>query len=180
MPLLDAQVGDTVQVRNADGETMNAIVTGLQADAGNAPAAPAVSNQATGGTLDAGTYSYRISKVVNGAESLASTAGSTAPAAGTTNQCTITLPGTPGEQYAIYGRTGGSEEFIALSEPGADSYVDTGAITPSGALPTSDDRIALEDPYGGGYLGAPGSGIRPIVKATAVHGAGSVNAYHKR
>jgi len=182
MPLRDAVIGDTVQWRNARGETMNVIVTGTQAGAGSAPAQPAVANSGTGGTLTAATYSYRISRVRGGGESLASTAGTTVVAGGTTNKCTITLPGEAGAQYAIYGRTGGSELFIGLSAIGATSFDDTGAATPTGAVPTTDGRIGARVFHQGSVhvLGLPGTATWPLLKATALRGAGSTNRYLKR
>lgn len=170
-------MGDTVQYRNAKGETANVIVTGTQAGTGSAPAQPAVANSGTGGTLTAATYSYRISRVRGGAESLASTAGTTVVAGGTTNKCTITLPGEAGAQYAIYGRTGGSELFIGLSAIGATTFDDTGAVTPAGALPTSDSRVGAQSFHTGQILGLPGTASSPLLKATATK---QTNKYYKR
>lgn len=171
MPLRDAVVGDVVQYRNADGETFNATVKQLQPAT---PAQPAVSNQSSGGTLGAATYSYRISQVVNGVESAASTAGTTVVGAGTTNQCTITLPGAAGVVYKVYGRSGGSELLIATTAAGATSYIDTGAVTPSGALPSADSRVGLFNPTNGLSGGRQGF---TAIKAT---GMKQTNRYYKR
>lgn len=146
MPLRDAVIGDTVQFRDVSGNTRNATVLQTQPAT---PSAPAVSNQGAGGTLGAATYSYRVSQVVNGVESAASTAGTTVVGAGTTNQCTITLPGVAGVVYRVYGRTGASELLIATTAAGATEYIDTGAVTPAGALPTADGRVGLFAPTGG-------------------------------
>jgi len=175
--LQTANIGDTVQYRNAKGETANILVTGTQAATGAAPSAPVVGNSGAGGTLTAATYSYRISAVKGGAESLASTAGTTVVGGGTTNICTITLPGAAGTQYAVYGRVGGSELFIGLSALGATSFVDTGAVTPAGALPTSDNRIAGTSFHTNQVLGQPGSAAGPLIKAT---GMKQTNRYFKR
>jgi hypothetical protein len=175
MPNRTASIGDTVQVRNARGKTANIVVTGTQANAGSAPSAPAVGNSGTGGTLTAATYSYRISAVKGGAETLASTAGTTVVGAGSTNSCQITLPGVAGTQYAVYGRVGGSELYMGTSLPGAVLFTDTGAVTPAGALPAADNRIAGNGHHStGAYVGQPGTA--PVVKATTV---ASVNAYFK-
>jgi hypothetical protein len=74
-----------------------------------------------------------------------------------------------GEKYGVYGRTGGSELFIGMSNPGAASFDDTGAVTPSGAVPTADSRIGFYDPHipGVGNRGSSDTGIK-VVKATAV------------
>jgi hypothetical protein len=172
-----AVIGDTVSYRNAKGETMNVIVTGTQANSGAAPAQPAVANSGTGGTLTAATYSYRITRVRGGAESLASTAGTTVVSGGTTNKCTITLPGEAGAQYAIYGRTGGSELFIGISAVGATTFDDTGAVTPAGALPTSDGRIGAQSFHTNQILGLPGTASSPLLQATAMR---QTNRYYKR
>jgi hypothetical protein len=168
MAIRTAVVGDTVQYRNAKGETMNVVVTGTQGNAGAAPSAPAVANSGTGGTLGAATYSYRISRIRGGGESLASTAGTTVVGAGSTNKCTITLPGEAGAQYAIYGRTGGSELFIGISAVGATSFDDTGSVTPAGAVPTSDGRIGAMSFHTGQVLGLPGQASWPLLKATGM------------
>jgi len=175
MALKAAAIGDTVQYRNADGKTANVVVTGTQAGAGSAPSAPAVANSGTGGTLGAATYSYRISRVRGGAASLPSTAGTTVVGAGSTNKCTITLPGEAGAQYAVYGRTGGSELFIGISAVGATSFDDTGAVTPSGALPTADSRIGAQSYHTGEILGLPGG--TPLTIATGMKQTGK---YFKR
>jgi hypothetical protein len=178
MPVRTAVIGDTVQFRNLKGETRNVIITGTQTNTGAAPAQPAVGNTGTGGVLTAATYSYRITKVIGGAESLPSTAGTTVVGAGSTNKCTITLPGVAGVIYGIYGRVGGSELFIGYSTAGAASFDDTGAVvTPAGALPTADGRVGVFDPHvepeSRGRLDAGG----PIVKATALK---QTNVYFKR
>lgn len=168
MPLRDATIGDTVQLRDISGNTRNVTVRGTQPAA---PAAPVVTNQAAGGTLGAATYSYRISQVVNGAESAPSVAGTTVVAAGATNQCTIPLPGVAGVVYKVYGRTGGTEQLIGTTAAGANQFIDTGAVVPSGALPAADGRIGVLMPDGG-------MPTAPIIKATAMRG--QTNRYYKR
>lgn len=178
MGLKDATLGDTVQYRNARGETFNATVRQLQ------PAAPiagdfTVANSGTGGTLGVATYSYRITQLVNGVESAPNSAKTTVVGAGSTNKCTITFPNaTATSQYGVYGRTGGSELFIAYVTPGvAGTYDDTGAITPTGALPTADGRVGLINPTKGLSGGKTGA---TAIKATALRGAGSTGRYLKR
>jgi hypothetical protein len=96
---------------------------------------------------------------------------------GTTNKCSITLPGEAGFSYRIYGRVGGSELFIGESAVGAVNFDDTGAVTPAGALPATDGRIGVYDPHV--PASAHGGGTAPIIKQTAKHGAGSTNVYFK-
>jgi hypothetical protein len=177
MPLLDAQVGDTVQYRNTRGETFNVMVRATQ------PAAPAggawsVANQATGGTLGAATYSYRIAQVKYGVIGAAATAKTNVVGSGTTNRSVITLPtdvGLNGVAYNIYGRTGGAELLLA-SNITAATWDDTGALTPAGALPTADGRIGVFTPT----RGLPATAASSVLKATALRGAGSTNVYFKR
>lgn len=166
MPVRDAQVGDTVSYRNQDGETSNVLVTGVQPAA--APAAPVVT-AGTEGSLASATYSYRITAVVGGAESEASAAGSAA-VTGPNGSAEVTLPGDPNTQYAIYGRTGGTEEFMFLSELGATSFVDGGSLTPvSGQTATgitADGRIGALQFHPKRVLG-PSSGVA-LTKATTL------------
>jgi len=175
VPVRDASVGDTVSFRNVDGKTTNVKVLGTQTNTGAAPSAPAVANSGAGGTLTAATYSYKISKIKNGCESAASAAGTTVVGAGSTNKCTITLPGVAGEQYGVYGRVGGSELLIGVSAAGASSFDDTGAVTPAGALPTADGRITVYAPHAGHMLGEAGT-----TKITKMAAAADINVYVKR
>src|SRR5690348_13695902 len=160
MVIRTPKIQHSVQIRDAKGKSRTVVVTGTQTNTGAAPSAPAVGNSGAGGTLTAATYSYRISAVRFGAESLASTAGTTVVGAGTTNKCTITLPGAAGVSYRVYGRTGGSELFIGESAVGAVSFDDTGAVTPTGALPAADGRIGVYDPHV--LASAHGGGTAPI------------------
>lgn len=168
-----------VQLRDVSGNTRNVVVLKRQGDIpGGTPSAPAVGNSGAGGTLTAATYSYKITRVINGCETAASSAGTTVIGAGTTNKCTITLPGEAGIAYGIYGRTGGSELFIGYSAAGASSFDDTGSATPAGALPTADNRIGVYDPH---IPGAPRGLFTtggPIKPATAAHG--QTNVYFNR
>jgi hypothetical protein len=175
MPVRTANIGDTVQLRDAKGKTRNVTVVGTQANTGTVPGTPVVANSGAGGTLTAATYSYKISRIKNGAESAASAvAGTTVVAGGTTNKCTITLPGVAGEQYGVYGRVGGSELLIGISAAGASSFDDTGAVTPAGALPTADSRVAAYSHHQNRTAGAAGG--TKLTKATAV---ADTNVYFK-
>jgi hypothetical protein len=177
MPNQTAAVGDVIQYRNAKGQTRNVEVRAVQ------PAIPAagdftVANSGTGGTLGAATYSYKITNVVNGVESApVAAAKTTVVGAGSTNKVTITFPNaTATSRYGVYGRTGGSEVFIAYVTPGvAGTYDDTGSITPAGALPTADGRVGIFQPDNG--LPTAAAGPAGVIKATA---RTSTNAYFKR
>lgn len=176
MGVKTAVVGDTVQYRNAKGETRNALVTATQ-PAVVGSGAWSVANSGTGGTLGAATYSYRITQVVGGVESAGAVAKTTVVGAGTTNKCTITLPGTAGVVYGIYGRTGGSELFIAYTAAGATTFDDTGSVTPTGAVPTADGRVGLFNGSGGLTSSGIGSANSTAIKATTLKGT---NVYFKR
>ena len=174
MPNQTAVAGDTVQYRNAAGETRNVTVMGTQ------PAAPAagdftVANSGTGGTLGAATYSYKISQVVNGIEGPpVAAAKTTVVGAGSTNKCTISFPNaTATSVYRVYGRTGGSELLIGQTTAGATTFDDTGSVTPAGALQTADGRIAVQAFSGG----VPATVQAGVLKATSMKGT---NVYFKR
>lgn len=147
MPVRTANRGDTVQYRAASGETRNMVVQYAQEAA---PAAPTATPAGTGGTLAAATYSYRVSKVVNGIESPASTAA-TAVTTGATSTVTVDFSAgydTRAASYKVYGRVGGSELLMGTVTNPTTTFVDTGAVTPSGALPAATTAVTLWDPYG--------------------------------
>lgn len=105
------------------------------------PTNAAFSSNTTGGTLSNGTYSYRVSATNDIGETLASTETSLAISGGTSTQEVVvnwtTVPDATG--YRVYGRSAGTELFIAAVSGGSTStYTDTGTITPSGTLPSSN------------------------------------------
>jgi uncharacterized phage protein gp47/JayE len=109
------------------------------------PAAPTVTQTGTGGTLGAGTYSYRVAALNAAGTTLASTAGTVVVASGTTNKTTVTwvapvVPAGVGAitSYKVYGRTGGSELLMATVTAPTVTWQDTGSVTPSGALPAAN------------------------------------------
>lgn len=151
MPTRNAKRGDNVTYRNADGETQNMVVIGEQVAA---PGVPASSTATTGGTLAAATYSYRVSAVVDGVESAASTA-KTQVTTGATSTVTIDWTATAvarATAHKVYGRTSGTELLMATVNMPTVTFVDTGSVTPSGALPTANGATALLNPYSGSNL----------------------------
>lgn len=115
--------------------------TGLTPTTGQlaTPTSAACGTATTGGTLVAATYFYRISGTTASGETLACVEVSQVVPAGTsTNTVTVNwvqLSGATG--YKVYGRTTGAEQLIAVVNGGATTtYVDTGSISPSGALPS--------------------------------------------
>ena len=97
--------------------------------------------------LPIGTYAYRVTE-------LNSAAGETLPSTEVTittkSAGGIAVSWTAGAQvqwYNVYGRTKGAEQFIAQVGSGTFTYTDTGTITPSGPLPTSDTTGPPGPPY---------------------------------
>jgi len=116
-------------------DSANPVLLGVVAGALSTPAAPTVTPQGTtGGT----SYSYRIAAIDAYGKTLASTAGTTSTGNATlngTNFNRVTWSAVTGATgYKVYGRASGSE--LLLATLGAvTTYDDTGAATPSGALP---------------------------------------------
>lgn len=142
-----AQIGAPGGIATLNRLTIDTVAT---------PAAPTVTPQ---GTTGATTYSYRISAVNAIGETLASTAGTTATgnaALSGSNFNRVTWAGVPGAAaYKVYGRSSGSELLIATVAPTLNRYDDTGAVTPSGALPSSNTtggRLGVGKTAGAGTL----------------------------
>lgn len=107
-----------------------------------APVNATFTTATTGGTLlDLTTYYYRVAAVnAQGGTSLASTETSLETGNSTANTNTLTVKWaavTGATSYKVYGRTTGGELFMATVTAPTLQFVDTGSITPSGALPTS-------------------------------------------
>lgn len=147
MPTRAGNVGETVIYRAASGKTRSMVITAKQS-AG--PPQPGISTNAAGGTLAAATYSYRITKVVQGIESLAATAV-TQITTGSTSTVTVdwtATADTKASAYKVYGRTGGSELLMGTVNMPTTTFTDTGSVTPSGALPAATTNVSVYDPYG--------------------------------
>ena len=98
----------------------------------------------TAGTVGSTTYAYRIAAAGAGGITLAGAEVTIATGNATlsgTNYVVLTLPAlstTPGaKSWSIYGRTSGSELLMASGITAA-TWNDTGSVTPSGALPSSN------------------------------------------
>ena len=104
------------------------------------PATPvnsAFSTATTGGTLAAATYFYRVTATGATGETLASTETSQVTT-GTTSTVTVNWGSVAGATgYNVYGRTTGAELKIATLG-NVLTFVDTGSVTPSGALPAAN------------------------------------------
>lgn len=151
MPIRFPKVEDTVSYRRASGETADMVVLARQQAA---PPAPGSSTSASGGTLAAGTYTYRISAVIDGIET-ATSAQKSQVTTGTTSTVTVswtsiyaTAPYNRATSFKVYGRSG-TELLMATVAPGtATTFVDTNAVTPSGAQPTATKGVRLKDIHG--------------------------------
>jgi hypothetical protein len=169
---LKRQGREVVQYRDAKGRNRLGIVRAVSARAVPGPTF-GLSAQTSGGTLADGTYYYRVSVVTTGAESLASAEQSVVlSGGGGVGQITITASAYTGSTaFKFYGRTTGAELQIA-SQAGL-VFVDTGSVTPSGALPTLAKSTVTFDANMTGY--AP---IAGVTQAVAMRGAGT--RYFKR
>lgn len=151
MPLRQPKVGFTVSYRRPSGKTANMVVLGRQEAA---PPTPDIDTSASGGTLAAGTYTYRITAVIDGFETAPSEAASQVTT-GSTSTVTVdwttiaaTSPYNRATAFNVYGRTD-PEELLDTVDPGiATSYEDTGADTPDGAPPEDNDGVRLKDIHG--------------------------------
>lgn len=131
----------SVLYRHIDGQIYDAYITGFQAAALATPGAPTVTPI---GTTGAQAYSYRIVARNSSGVTLAGTAGTTATGNATlsaTNYNQVTWTAVPGaESYDVYGRTAGTELFIANTT--ATTYNDQTNAAPSGALPGANTTAA--------------------------------------
>lgn len=141
---------ETVSYRDASGYTTDVVVTGVQ-EAAPAAADISISTNAAGGTLAAATYSYRVSAVIDGIETQASTA-KTQVTTGTTSTVTLDWtvaagksPWSRASAFKVYGRTGGSELLMQTVNTPTFTFTDTGAVTPSGALPAATTAISFKN-----------------------------------
>jgi hypothetical protein len=124
---------------DGSGRTYGANVENVPTTRPAAPAVPVLVASTTGGTLLGTTsYSYVVSSVLNGVESLPSTAATVTSGAGSTNKVTLTLATVSGiTLYNVYGRTSSTEAYIMTVDTGGSTVAsDTGAITPAGAKPS--------------------------------------------
>jgi hypothetical protein len=113
-----------------------------------APTGVTVTTSGASGSIAASLdCTYQVSAVYPWGESAASAPVSVTTGTGATNENTIawTLP-TRATAAKIYGRTAGGELFIATVNAGTDTYLDTGSVTPAGALPTGTlDLTSAQD-----------------------------------
>lgn len=94
-----------------------------------------------GGSLPSGSYSYKVSAVNSAGETLVSFPGTITFGGSFGSVFSLTVGWAPvagATGYNVYGRSGGSYLKINTSPVVGTSFIDTGALTPSGAAPGSN------------------------------------------
>jgi hypothetical protein len=145
------------------GVTLYDLPDNAEGDALPTPVPAAFATATTGGSLLAGTYYYRISAINARGETLASAETSQVVLGVATNTVTVNWSAVVAPDgvsavtgYRIYGRTIGTERLIATVGL-VTTYIDTGAITPAGALPSSNTTSVCSkklDPRKVSWVGA--------------------------
>lgn len=137
----------------------------------NAIAAPLVPTLTAGtaGALATGNYTYRVTALTPNGESTPSPEPTAVAVTGPNGSVAIAWTAVTGATgYAIYGRTAGAEQFIAVVGA-VTTFTDTGAIAPSGALPATNTTGAIA----GAVAGQVNAG--DMVYRTANGGVASLN-----
>lgn len=95
-----------------------------------------------GGSLVAGTYSYKVTAINAAGETLASIAAEVVVGAGTaTNRTQVNWTAVAGATgYKVYGRTGGAELLMA-TVGAVVLWIDDGSVAPAGALPAVNTAL---------------------------------------
>jgi lysophospholipase L1-like esterase len=113
------------------------------------PTAPTATVVATGGTLMAATYRYKVTGVnAGGTETTASAVGSVVISSGTTNSVTVDIPYLEGTNaYKVYKETSDGSGTYGLvgTLPGTGPpkrFTDTGSVSP-GAAPPGSNQLPL-------------------------------------
>ena len=103
-------------------------------------AAPTATPSATGGSLASGTYVYELTSVNQYGESLPTAASTgavvTSPTSVGSVALSVIVPGTGSVWTRIYGRSAGALQLLATIPATTTTWLDTGAVTPFGAVPT--------------------------------------------
>lgn len=168
--------GAPVQLNSSDGKMYNA---DANLGALTTPAAPGVTTATTGGTLANSTvYSYRVSATNSAGETLPSAAATvTTGATGGAHSNTVTPAAVAGATgYKIFGRTAGTELLLA-TRTDATPWVDTGAVTPSGALPASNTTSTADRVWGIAGRTAEANESVTVVRRGLMEGWSNLPAY---
>lgn len=127
------------------GPSLN-VYGNLTMSAVSTPTNATFSTASTGGTLtNSTTYYYRVAALNAVGTTLASAETSIATGSSGSNTNTVTAKWNTvigAATYAVYGRSTGAELLMAtISNNYTNSWVDTGSITPSGALPSANTTL---------------------------------------
>ena len=163
-----ADVSGTVAANQANLNEL--VVTALAT-----PVNAAFSTSTTGGTLAAGTYYYRVAATDAQGTTLASSETSQVTT-GTTSTVTVNWTRVAGATgYKVYGRTAGAEQLIGTVSGSVLSFVDSGSITPSGALPAANTTGVVKFSTDTG-LSRGSTGNVYVGNGTAGDSSGSITA----
>lgn len=138
--LTAAQYGYRVSAVNGSGETAASAEQIVSLSPLTTPNAPSVT-VGFGGSLPVGTYNYKVSAVNSAGETLASfpTVYTFGGSGGSVFSLTVGWSPVAGATgYNVYGRSGGTYLKVNTTPVVGTSYVDTGANTPTGAVPGSN------------------------------------------
>lgn len=131
--------GVVYNAADGSGRTYGGTIEAMPSTRPAAPSAPTITTSTQGGAFASGIgVQYSITAVDDGIESLPSSLSTlTTTGSGSTNSVTIAVPQTAGiEFYNIYGRSSGSQLYIMTVDSTTTTLkVDTGSITPAGAVP---------------------------------------------
>jgi len=154
--LPSGEVTDQFSSASWDGHPFKVRVSGIGTSTAQlaAPVNATFTTATTGGTLlDLTTYYYRVAAINSaGGSSLASTETSleTGNSTANTNTLTVKWAAVAGAtSYKIYGRSTGAELYMATVSAPTLQWVDTGSVTPSGALPAAATASVVLNLYQG-------------------------------
>lgn len=178
MPLLTLNSAEikkrrTVGYVDANGKGHQAVILGLS---NSAPSAPTPTGAITGGTLAAATYTYGITAVVGGVETLLSATATALVVSGATGSVSVVAPTVAGATlYKLYGRTAGAGNQKFIGSSATTTIVDTGTVvTPTILPPIATSATLLIREWNSNKV------VSNVPPATARRGAGSTLAYHIR
>lgn len=137
---------DTITHPQTRGFGATVVTHAAKVGAYGTPTITSATPATTGGTLAAGSYSYTLSAITHVGETPRSVAVA-ATTTGTTSKVTLLWAASSGEVlgYKLY--RGGLH--LADIAHGVLTYVDTGAVSPSGAAPTTFPDLAAGEHEGG-------------------------------
>ena len=154
--LPSGEVMDQFSSASWDGHPFKVRISGVGNSTAQlaAPVNATFSTALTGGTLlDTTTYYYRVAAINSaGGSSQASTETSliTGNSTANTNTLTVKWAAVAGAvSYKIYGRSTGAELYMATVAAPTLQWVDTGAVTPAGALPSAATGSVVLNLYQG-------------------------------